>query len=107
MPFPPFSIIPKVLKKIKTGNADGILVVAFWPNQPWCPLIFEILTDVPVLLTTRKHLLRIPPTSTDTAPHVEEDGFARLSISRFLTENSGLSEETSGINEASWRSLIR
>ena len=32
--FPPFSIILKVLKKIKTENAEGILVVPFWPNQP-------------------------------------------------------------------------
>ena len=58
--FPPFSIIPKVLKKIKTENAEGILVVPFWPNQPWFPLVFKMLTDAPVLLTSRKHLLHLP-----------------------------------------------
>ena len=58
--FPPSSVIPKVLKKVKTENAEGILVVTFWPNQPWSPLAFKILTDAPALLTSRKHLLHLP-----------------------------------------------
>ena len=58
--FPPFSIIPKVLKKIKAKNAEGILVVSFWANQPWFPLIFKMLTVAPVLLTSKKHLLHLP-----------------------------------------------
>ena len=49
---PPFSIVLKVLKKIKAGDAEGILVVPFWPNQLWFPLIFKMLTDAPVLLTS-------------------------------------------------------
>ena len=32
--FPPFSVILKVLKKIRTEKAEGILVVPCWPNQP-------------------------------------------------------------------------
>ena len=45
--FPPFSIITNVLKKIKSEeNTDDILVVPFWPNQPWFPLLFKMLTDV-------------------------------------------------------------
>lgn len=35
-------------------------------------------------------------TSTGTAAHVEEDKFAGLSLSVFLTENSRLSEEATG-----------
>ena len=58
--FPPFSIIPKVFKKIKAENAEGILIVLFWPNQPWFPLIFKMLADSPVLLTSRKHMLHLP-----------------------------------------------
>ena len=33
--FPPFSCIPKVLKKVIKENAVGILVVPWWPTQPW------------------------------------------------------------------------
>ena len=37
--FPAFLIIPKVLKIIKTENADGMFVVIFWLNQSWFPYI--------------------------------------------------------------------
>ena len=57
--------------------------------------------------TSRKRLLELPPTTTDTAPHLEEDRFGRLSLSRFLTENSGLSEGATGVMEASWNSSTR
>ena len=50
----------KRLEKIKAKNAEGILVVPYWPNQPWFPHIFKIMTDAPVLLTSRKHLLHLP-----------------------------------------------
>lgn len=53
--FPPSSI-PKFLKRIKTENAAGILIVTFWPNQPWFPHTFKMLTDVPVVLASRKNL---------------------------------------------------
>ena len=33
--FPPFSCIPKVMQKIYSDKATGILVVPDWPNQPW------------------------------------------------------------------------
>ena len=36
------------------------MVVSFCLSQPWFPLIFKILPDVPVLLTFRKHLLHLP-----------------------------------------------
>ncbi|KYN03436.1 hypothetical protein ALC62_05720 [Cyphomyrmex costatus] len=35
--FPPFTLIPKVLKKIINDNARGILVVPYWPSQAWFP----------------------------------------------------------------------
>ena len=47
------------MKKIKAKYPEVILVVPFWPNQPWFPLIFKMLTDALVLLTSRKHLLHL------------------------------------------------
>ena len=102
--FPPFSIILKILKKIEAETADDTLTV---PTKSWFPLILKMLTDAPVLLISRNHLLHLPPTSNDTGPHMEEDRFAHLSLSRFFTENSGASEETTGIIETSWKSTTR
>ena len=33
--FPPFSCIPKVLRKVLKEKATGILIVPWWPTQPW------------------------------------------------------------------------
>lgn len=41
--FPPFAVILKVLRKIVTDKAEGIVVVPFWPTQPWYPLFKELL----------------------------------------------------------------
>ena len=33
--FPPFSCVPKVLRKVLREQARGILIVPWWPTQPW------------------------------------------------------------------------
>ena len=38
--FPPFSVISRTLKKIKPEKAEGILMVPYWPNQTWFPVLF-------------------------------------------------------------------
>lgn len=43
--FPPFSLILRTLKKILADEATGILVVPFWPTQPWYPLFVSLLTE--------------------------------------------------------------
>ena len=50
-PFPPFSVISRTLKKIKAE---------YWPNQAWFPVLFKMLIDIPVLITSRKNLLKLP-----------------------------------------------
>lgn len=41
--FPPFSLILKVLDKIVSDRAEGIIVVPLWPTQPWYPLFKKLL----------------------------------------------------------------
>ena len=41
--FPPFSIIAKVLQKIKNDNASGIVVVPLWSNQIWFPVFMKLV----------------------------------------------------------------
>lgn len=40
--FPPFSMILKMLQKIISDKAEGIVVVPFWPTQPWFPLLQKL-----------------------------------------------------------------
>lgn len=46
--FPPFALITKVMQKIIMEKAEGIVVVPYWPSQPWFP-IFHRLTDSEIL----------------------------------------------------------
>lgn len=41
--FPPFAVILKVLRKLIYDQAEGIVVVPFWPTQPWFPLYQKLL----------------------------------------------------------------
>ena len=36
--FPPFSLITKTMQKIINDKANGIVVVPYWPTQPWFPV---------------------------------------------------------------------
>jgi hypothetical protein len=43
--FPPFCLILRTLQKIIHDKAQGILVVPYWPSQPWFPLLEKLTTD--------------------------------------------------------------
>ena len=60
--FPPISVIPRVLAKVKQDSAEGIIVVPFWPTQIWYPVMLKMLVSTPILLNSRKSLLVSPQT---------------------------------------------
>ena len=58
--FPPFCLIPRVLRKISREKTTGVLVVPYWPSQPWFPRIIGMLVEKPIVLSARNNLLRMP-----------------------------------------------
>lgn len=58
--FPPFSIILRVLQKIITEKAQGIVVVPIWNTQPWFPVFTSLLIEEPLILKPDKFLLSSP-----------------------------------------------
>ena len=60
--FPPISVIPRVLAKVKQDSAEGIIVVPFWPTQIWYPVMLKMLVSTPILLNSRKSLLVLSQT---------------------------------------------
>ncbi|OXA45296.1 putative enzymatic polyprotein [Folsomia candida] len=59
--FPPFSMILRVLRKIKTDQATGLVVVTHWECQPWFPLFKSMLISpsfVPFTFTDGRSLVR-------------------------------------------------
>ena len=58
--FPPFCLIPRVLRKISREKTTGVLAVPYWPSQPWFPRIAGMLVEKPVVLSARNNLLTMP-----------------------------------------------
>ena len=58
--FPPFSILGKVLQKVIIDGAEGIIIVPYWPNQPWYARLIRLLMSEPLFLPHSKQLLSLP-----------------------------------------------
>ena len=54
--FPPFSIIPLVLQKIREEASTG-LVVPKWPAQPWWPYLMRMVIQIPVVLPNKTNTI--------------------------------------------------
>jgi len=55
--FPPFSMIARVLNKIRSEGSKGIVVVPYWPTQPWFPVFMSLLAKTPLYLGPANDLL--------------------------------------------------
>lgn len=58
--FPPFILIPRVLRKIIEDAAEGVVVVPWWPSQSWFPLFRRLLITKPIIFPPSKILLVSP-----------------------------------------------
>lgn len=55
--FPPFALILKVLRKMITDQAWGVVVVPVWTAQPWYPLWLSLLDSDPIYFEPQDNLL--------------------------------------------------
>lgn len=55
--FPPFTMILKSLRKIISDNAKGIMVVPYWPTQPWYPLFKNLLVSDMLIFKADENLI--------------------------------------------------
>ncbi len=58
--FPPFCLIPRVLKKISTDNAKCILIFPLWYTQAWYPLIKNLTKNEVIEFDPDENLLCCP-----------------------------------------------
>lgn len=58
--FPPFSLIVRLMQKIITDKAEGIVVVPYWPTQPWFPIFNKLLASKPLYFHPDINLLKSP-----------------------------------------------
>lgn len=58
--FPPFNLVLRVLNKIRSDQAQGIVVVPMWTSQPWFPLWESLLSEPPIIFEPHGQLLLSP-----------------------------------------------
>ena len=59
--FPPWSLIPAVLRKLRSSSGVLLTIVApYWPQRPWFPDLLDLVVDGPVALPQFRDLLRQP-----------------------------------------------
>ena len=51
--FPPFNMIGRVLQKVTNEHCRGIMIVPYWPTQPWYPKLMEMCLTTPFVLCSR------------------------------------------------------
>lgn len=58
--FPPFSMLLKVLHKVRIDRATGIIIFPIWPSQPWYPLLKSLIVSEVLTLGKSDELLISP-----------------------------------------------
>ena len=59
--FPPWALIPAVLKKLRSFSGVLLTIIApYWPQRPWFPDLLDLVVDGPVALPLSRDLLRQP-----------------------------------------------
>ena len=58
--FPPFSLIPNVLAKLRTDQAMAMIVVPDWPTQSWYTTYMEMLIKGPIIFKPHTTNLILP-----------------------------------------------
>ena len=59
--FPPWSLIPAVLKNLRSSSGVLLTIIApYWPQRPWFLDLLDLVVDGPVTLPQSRDLLRQP-----------------------------------------------
>jgi hypothetical protein len=100
--FPPFTIIPRILSKIKTDTVDKAIISAFMAFTVMVPFINLIDCIFPCQIT-RTQRFNQHAIDRITTPANQENRFCRSVVIRQSLIDKGISNETSAFIISSWR----
>ena len=60
--FPPFSLISRLMTKLREDHSECILIAPIWLTQTWFPTVMEHLIEHPYILPVDPELLSLPGT---------------------------------------------
>ena len=105
--FPPFSVIPLVIRKICQDQAQAIIVIPEWTTQYRHPKVFQLLKEAPVKLKASTNVLQLPQIPQAVHSLHCQSKPTGVSLIRERLDQHGLSSATKEILVSSWRSGTR
>ena len=58
--FPPFCLLPTILRKVMAEELDLVLVTPVWPTQAWYPQLLQLSVKPPIILPQVTNLIQDP-----------------------------------------------
>ena len=91
--FPPFSVISRVLQKIRDDKAAVTLVAPVWPTQAWFTQLLHLCVTIPKLLPAHQ-CVQLPSRPSSSAPINPQTSSCGLQIIRSALLLQGIPEES-------------
>ena len=66
--FPPFSLIARVIQKIRTDAATALIVLPKWPTQAWWPEVENMMLGKPHIIRPAEGNLHLPNRPAEIHP---------------------------------------
>ena len=66
--FPPFSLINRVLQKIRVDETTALCVLPRWKTQAWWPHMLDMMVGEPIILRASPNLLVLPSNKGELHP---------------------------------------
>ena len=57
--FAPFSLLPRILRKIEEDETEAVLLAPLWPTQPWWPHLIRLIKGPCYLLPKVQNILKL------------------------------------------------
>ena len=99
--FPPFSLIPCLLQKIRRHKARLLLIAPIWPTQAWFSVVLRMTTMTPIILP--KVCLTLPQKPREKTP-TQNTASSGVNVIRDTLRCSGFPEHITNVILQSWRS---
>jgi hypothetical protein len=103
--FPPFSLISRILQKLKSDKTDMTLLAPLWPTQHWFPQLLHSIVKNSFIIPKQDRLLYQPKQPSVVHPLAKMTG-SFSDIWKSL-RNLGVSRDTAHILMSSWKSSTK
>ena len=101
--FPSFSIIGKVLAKIRQVEAQGILIVPLWSTQPWFPIAMSLIVSPTHVVKGKEGSSLFARQKRDGASSAQTSEPIGYFSFRSMLRGFELPEDTWALINSSWR----